>query len=218
MYQTIFFDLDGTLIDSSDGILNAVVYALAKFDITVEHKADLQFFIGPPLKESFSTHFNFSEEETQTAITYYREYYAAKGVYENRLYPHVVEILSKLKSSNKQVLLATSKPEFFAKQILENLELKDFFDGIFGATMDNSRSLKEDVISYALQTMNIKNPASCLMVGDRKHDIIGAKAHSIDSVGVLHGFGSKTELTTAGATYVINDLSELFSCLDTSIS
>ncbi|MGT2911297.1 HAD family hydrolase [Streptococcus cameli] len=209
MYQTILFDLDGTLTDSSLGITNSVAYALEKMGITVPPKQNLLTFIGPPLAESFQANFGLSEETVREAIALYREYFAEKGIYENQLYPDVLQTLKTLKEEGKTIILATSKPEPFARIILDYFELSSYFDEIVGASLDGRLSEKGDVIREALHRATISEPATCLMVGDRKHDIIGAHTNHMNSVGVLYGFGSKEELQTAGATYLIQTLPDI---------
>lgn len=209
MYQTIIFDLDGTLTDPSVGIINSISYALDKMSLLLPEEEELLSFIGPPLQESFSKFFHLSANDCQKAIGYYREYFSQKGIFENMLYPEVIEVLTELKASGKQLLVATSKPELFAIQILEHFSLSDFFDCIAGASMDSSRNKKADVITRALEMAQISDSGTCIMIGDRKHDILGAQAHQMDAVGVLYGFGSRTELENTGATYIINQLEEL---------
>ena len=209
MYQTILFDLDGTLIDSSLGITNSVAYALEKMGLPVPEREELLPFIGPPLQESFQRYFHLSEEQSQQAVTFYREYFAEKGIIENTLYPEVCDTLKYLKQSGKQLLLATSKPEQFARIILNHFQLTDYFTEIAGASLDGKLSTKGDVIALALERIGITDTSSCLMVGDRKHDILGAKTHQMASAGVLYGFGSRKELSQAGATFIIDTLADL---------
>lgn len=204
MYDTIFFDLDGTLTDPGLGITNSVSYALQKFGIRVTDKTKLYKFIGPPLKESFQEFLGFSVEESQRAVAYYREYYGEQGIYENRLYDGVEPLLSDLQEQGKKLVLATSKPEKFAVKILEHFHLAKYFDFISGSNMDGSRSKKEEVLAHALAHLGITDKSSAVMVGDREHDIFGAGAVGIDSIGVLYGYGSKEELRDAGATYIVN--------------
>jgi phosphoglycolate phosphatase len=203
LYQYFLFDLDGTLTDPGIGITNSVAYALKKFDIEVADKSELFKFIGPPLQNSFQEYYNFTEEQSALAVQYYREYFKDKGIYENIVYDGVIELLSTLKRENKSIILATSKPQEFAIRILDYFELSKYFDSIVGATMDGSRSDKADVIRYALEENKITNLSQVLMIGDRKHDIIGAKKNYIASVGVLFGYGSRVELETAGANYIV---------------
>lgn len=202
MYQTILFDLDGTLTDPGEGITNSVAYALEKFEIKNEDRSQLFKFIGPPLKDSFMEFYGFSEEDALKAIAYYRERFREKGMFENKVYDGIVELLSKLQKAGKKLIIATSKPEEFTLTILKHFDLLQYFDFIAGATMDGSRSEKEEIIHYALEHCQIENLDETVMVGDRKFDILGAKTNGIDSIGVLFGYGSLEELETAGATYI----------------
>ena len=215
MYQIILFDLDGTLTDSSLGIINSICFALEKMNIPVPAREDLLPFIGPPLKESFSKYFHLSDEESQQAVTFYRQYFSEIGLFENQLYPDVILVLSDLRASGKELFLATSKPEIFAVQILEHFQIKDFFQVVAGATLDGKRSTKADVIQHALKIAQVRDTRQCLMVGDRKYDIEGAKAHLMDAVGVLYGFGTKNELVEAGATSILDKLADLPSLIET---
>lgn len=204
MYQTILFDLDGTLTDPGEGITNSVAYALEKFEIKNEDRSQLYKFIGPPLKDSFMEFYGFSEEDALKAIAYYRERFREKGMFENMVYDGIVELLSKLKYAGKKLIVATSKPEEFTLTILKHFDLLQYFDYVAGATMDGSRSEKEEIIHYALEHCQIENLDETVMVGDRKFDILGAKANGIDSIGVLFGYGSLEELEIAGATYIVD--------------
>lgn len=214
MYHYILFDLDGTLTDPGIGITNSVSYALKKFGITVESRTELYKFIGPPLRDSFQEFYGFSEEQTRRAIRYYREYFRDKGIFENIVYDGIREVLETLKNRNKFLVLATSKPREFAVRILEHFELLPYFDFISGAAMDESGSDKADVIQYALEKNDIVNLEQIIMVGDRKHDVIGAKKNRIVSVGVTYGYGTREELENAGADYIINIPSELLDIVE----
>lgn len=209
MYKYILFDLDGTLTDPAEGITNSVAYALDKFGITVEDKTQLNVFIGPPLVDSFMNYYGFSEEDANRAVTYYREYFKPKGIFQNKMYSGVPELLQKLKADGKSVMLATSKPEVFAKDILAHFGIEQYFDFIAGATLDGTRSKKADVIAFALDSLCITEKEKCLMVGDRNQDINGAKIIGIDSLGVLFGYGSLEELQTAGATYIAQTVEDI---------
>lgn len=202
MYQSIFFDLDGTLTDPGLGITNSVMYALKKFNIEVEERTDLYKFIGPPLRESFSMFYGFSDEDSELAVGYYREYFKEKGLYENKVYDGITDLLMQLKERGKSLVVATSKPELFAIEILKHFKLYDYFDFIAGSTMDTTRNKKADIIKYALESCNISDKSSVIMVGDREHDIIGAKQNGLDSIGVLFGYGNRDELEKAGATFI----------------
>lgn len=209
MYSTILFDLDGTLTDPGRGITNSVAYALEKRNITVPDKTELYRFIGPPLADSFAKFYGFSDEECQTAIEYYREYFKDRGIFENEVYEGVPEMLRELTAAGKRIILATSKPEEFAVRILDHFELAKYFDFAAGATMDGARSKKADVIRYALDSCGITDVSSCAMIGDREHDILGAAAVGMDSVGVLWGYGSPKEFEAAGAVYTAENVGDI---------
>ena len=182
-YEYCLFDLDGTLTDPAIGITNSVMYALKKFDLEVSDRTELYPFIGPPLDYSFMTFFGFTKEQAELAIKYYRENFSVTGLFENEVYEGVPAMLDDLKNKGVKIALATSKPYEFSIKILKHFDLYKYFD-FFGA-------------------------ATMLMVGDRYHDIDGAKANDLDSAGVLWGYGSKEELENAGAKYILNDPSDL---------
>ena len=209
MYNTILFDLDGTLTDPGIGITNSVAYALKKHGIEVTDRTKLYPFIGPPLLDSFQRFYGFSEEQSEQAVADYREYFREKGLFENEVYSGVEELLQRLKESGKRLIIATSKPEEFAVKILKHFGLASYFDYIVGATMDSSRSKKGDVIAYALEVCGITDKADVVMVGDREHDVLGAKENGLDSVGVLYGYGSREELEKAGATCVAETVEDI---------
>lgn len=213
MYNIVLFDLDGTLTDPGVGITSSVAYALEKWGIAVKDSRELYPFIGPPLTESFAKYYGFSHEDALRAVEYYREYFRVKGIYENEVYPCVTELLERLRADGKKVILATSKPEEFAVTILKHFDLMKYFDVVAGSTLDGSRLKKADVIRYAFDKAGISDHSNAVMVGDREHDIFGAKEVGIDSVGVLYGYGSLEELQNAGATYIVNSTQELLSLL-----
>lgn len=202
-YDHCLFDLDGTLTDPAIGITNSVMHALDKFGIHVNDRSELFPFIGPPLDHSFMTFFGFSPEDAARAIAYYREYFSVWGLFENEVYDGIPEMLSELKDRGVVLAIATSKPYEFTVRILEHFDLMKYFDHIGAATMDGSISRKEDVILNLLDRMGVEDKASILMVGDRHHDIDGAKINGLDSAGVLWGYGSEDELQTAGANYLL---------------
>lgn len=215
MYEYIFFDLDGTLTESGPGIVNSVEYALKKMGYEVIDRALLNRFVGPPLLDSFMRFFNMSREQAEQGITYYREYFTKKGMFENSVYDGVKDTLDALKSAGKILAVATSKPEKFAVRIIEYFELAHYFDKVCGATLDASRITKADVIQYAIESSQLKNEdkSTVLMVGDRKHDILGAKQHGIASMGVLYGYGDREELEKAKADYIISVPGEMLNYL-----
>ncbi|HEM2794362.1 HAD family hydrolase [Streptococcus suis] len=208
MYQTILFDLDGTLTDSGQGILNSVAYALEKMGIEEPDTANLNRFIGPPLYESFLRFYQLSPEDTQSAVDAFRVYFKEKGMFENQLYPGIIPLLEELRTVGKTLVIATSKPEIFAKQILEHFDIAHYFDVIAGASLDSSRISKADVIGYAINQLEAF-PRHAVMIGDREHDIEGARRHQLPAIGVLYGYGSKQEFEKAGATMIVETVQDL---------
>lgn len=202
MYQYILFDLDGTLTDSSLGITRAVSYALRHYGIEEPDMTKLLRFIGPPLPRSFMEFYDFPEAQAKEAVHVYREYYSDKGLFENKVYEGIPKLLQQLRDAGKELYVATSKPEHFSRLILEHFDLLKYFTFLGGATMDEGRNTKGSVIRYTLEENSITDLSKVLMVGDRHHDIDGAKENGIDSLGVLYGFGDRAELTEAGANYI----------------
>lgn len=213
MYNTILFDLDGTLTDAAPGILNAVIYALSKYGIQVENSAELNPFLGPPLHDSFQQFYGFSEENAMEAVSFYREYFTEKGWAENAVYDGIKELLAELKRLDKTLIVATSKPEPFTNRILNHFQLTPYFDFVAGSNLDGTRSKKDAVIAYALKACNITDLASAVMIGDRKQDIIGAKKTGIKSIGVLYGYGSLEELKGAGADFIVRSPNEIIKTI-----
>lgn len=211
MYQYVLFDLDGTLTDPGLGITNSVMVALRKFDINVTDRTQLYPFIGPPLRDSFRTYYGFSDEQCERAVRYYREYFKKSGMYENEVYDGIFELLTRLKASERSLVVATSKPEVFALEILRHFDLYRYFDFVAGATLNDVRNQKAYIIKYALETLNITEKTSAIMIGDRKHDIIGARETGLDSIGVLYGYGTYDELKNAGATYIANTTADIWN-------
>ena len=213
MYQIVLFDLDGTLTDPGLGITNSVMHALKKWGIEVKERESLYRFIGPPLQDSFMQYYGFSAEDAETSVAYYREYFREKGLYENEVYPGVEKLLTDLKAAGKTLAVATSKPEEFAIRILKHFGLDGYFDVIAGATMDSSRSKKADVIAYCLERLGVTELSRVVMVGDREHDIIGAKKVGVDTIGVLVGYGSREELEAAGATHIAETIPDVLKAV-----
>ncbi len=213
MYDIVLFDLDGTLTDSGIGITNSVRYALEKEGVEVRSRDELFRFVGPPLIESFEQFYGFSHEKAVEATHIYREYYSEKGIFENSVYDGIEELLKKLCRSGKRLIVATSKPELFAKRILEHFSLSQYFEYIAGSNMDETRTGKVEVIRYALSSCGIKNLSRAVMVGDREHDINGAHKTSLDSIGVLYGYGSREELEKAGATYIAETPAKIYDII-----
>ncbi|MBE7064727.1 MAG: HAD family hydrolase [Ruminococcaceae bacterium] len=211
-YKAIFFDLDGTLTDSCTGILNSVAYALEKLGEKVPPRNELLSFVGPPLIDEFKRKFNFSQEKAEEAVRFFREYFRDTGIFENTPYDGIKEILCKLKNAGYVLAVATSKPEEFALRIAKHFGLDEYFEFICGSTFDESRNKKHQVLEYAISTVNkVYNfsKSEMLIVGDRHHDIDGAKYNGIDSMGVLYGYGSEEELRAAGADYIVAGVSDI---------
>jgi phosphoglycolate phosphatase len=196
----IFFDLDGTLTDPKPGITRSIQYALQKLDLPVPLEDELTWCIGPPLRTSFVTMLG-GEARADLAVTLYRERFGDVGLYENSVYPDIEHILAALKQSHGRLFVATSKAHVFADRIIDHFRLRDYFEHVFGAELDGTRADKGDLLAYALERAGA-NPQQALMIGDRSHDIIGAKKNGIAAVGVLYGYGSRDELIGAGASHV----------------
>lgn len=210
-FQYILFDLDGTITESGPGITNSVYYAVTKMGYKVEDRSILRRFIGPPLSESFQKYFGMTKTQAAEAIQCYREYYTEKGIFENTVYEGIEESLRTLKKHGKQLTIATSKPEKFAKQIAEHYGFAQYFDVICGASLDESLVAKADIMANALQALGVsaEEKAKVLMVGDREHDIFGAKKNQVASMGVLYGYGDRMELEAAGADYIIETAADI---------
>ena len=211
MWNTVLFDLDGTLTDSAPGIINSVLCALAHFGIQAEAK-DLVKFIGPPLSESLPEFYGFDPEQTEKGIHVFREYFEAKGWLENAPYPGIEELLRDLKAAGLRLMVATSKPEKQAVRILEHFRLAQYFDQICGAPPSTGDGTgKADVIRKALAYTG--GTDSVIMVGDRRHDVAGAREAGLPCIGVLYGYGDREELEQAGAAFIAEDMAALKALL-----
>ena len=213
MYKLCLLDLDGTLTDSKVGILNSARYALGFCGVSVPDDSTLNMFLGPPLRESFRDFCKLNEATVEVAVTKYREYFANKGMFENRLYSGIACALEKLHKNNIVMMIATSKATIYAEKIIKHFEIEHYFDLIMGCEMDGRRSSKTEIIAAALDGVQNVNRKHIVMVGDRKHDIIGARANEIDSLGVTWGYGSIDELKSAGATRIIANIDDLVSMI-----
>ncbi len=202
-YDTLLFDLDGTLTDSAEGIISCVQYSAEKMGKKEDDREALKVFIGPPLSHMFHAYFGFEGEEIERAVAYYRERYTPVGIYENKVYDGVEEALKYLKAQGKKLAVATSKPEKFAKRIIEHFRLAPYFDAVYGADFEGIRSDKTEVIRYALRELKASDKKKVLMIGDRKYDVEGAHEADIACMGVLYGYGSRQELSEAGADFII---------------
>ena len=207
-YKYLFFDLDGTLTEPGIGITNSVMYALEKFGIKVNDRMELYKFIGPPLVDSFKEFYGFDDLKAWKAVEYYREYFSRDGLFENRVYDGIDDLLQKLISDGHELYVATSKPTEYSIRILEKFDLLKYFNYVSGSNMDEKNSSKAMIIEHALQ-ISKADKNDVLMIGDRHHDIDGAKANGIASLGVLFGYGSLEELRMAGADYIAEEVDDI---------
>ena len=208
-YRHIFFDLDGTLTDSAEGITKCVAHALNRFDIEVDNLSDLNKFVGPPLFDSFIEYYGFSQEDAKLATEVFRERFSTIGKFENKVYPGIEELLEQLNQQEYKLYVATSKPTIFAKEILEHFGLAKFFVDIVGVELNGDRTEKAEVIKYVIQNHNLSAKDKIVMIGDRLHDVLGAKENEIPVIGVLYGYGSREELETYHADYIVETVAEL---------
>lgn len=208
-YKVVLFDLDGTLTDPKVGITTSIQYALDKLGIHEPDLDSLEHFIGPPLHQSLADAYGFDEETTKLAVSYYRERFAVTGLYENKLYPDIPELLETLKKQEKILVVATSKATIFAEKILKHFSIAPYFSLIVGSNLDGTRSAKSEIIGYALDQFKPFDKNDFVMIGDRKYDIIGANSNGIDSIGVLYGYGSREELAKANPTDLVSDVKAL---------
>jgi phosphoglycolate phosphatase len=208
-YKVILFDLDGTLSDPKVGITKSVQYALQKMGIVEPDIDKLECFIGPPLQVSFAEYYGFNEEQIQKAIDYYRERFKEEGMFENELNSNIPLLLKSLKEQQYTLVVATSKPTVFSEQILKYFNIDQYFDIIVGSNLDGTRTSKTEIIQYILDKYKEHNVNEFIMIGDRKHDIIGANNTGIDSIGVTYGYGSFEELGHSNPTYIVNSVNQL---------
>ncbi len=211
-YKYIFFDLDGTLTDPQEGITNCVRYALDYFGIHETDYSKLMRFIGPPLVYSFHEYYGFDEEKSLLAVEKYRERFSKVGLFENKVYDGVYDMLQKLADSAHVLVLATSKPKVYADRIMAKYRLRPYFKFISGSELDGTRNDKNEVIEYAIEKLGCARE-SVIMVGDRKHDIIGAKKCNVASCGVRFGYAEEGELEEAGADVIAEDMDDLLNIL-----
>ena len=206
-HDHILFDLDGTLTEPAEGITNSVCYALKKFGIESKPENELRF-IGPPLHKSFQMFYGMNEEDSFKAVDYYREYFAPKGIYENRLYDGMAEALDKLILKGYTLAVASSKPEVFVRQVLEYFHIDNRFEEIVGSELDGRRTDKAEVVAEALKRLDAVAD-DCCMIGDRSHDIEGAHKCGVLAAGVLWGYGSREELKAAKADAIFESIEQM---------
>lgn len=211
-YSYIFFDLDGTLTDPFEGITKAVQTALLHFGINEPDREKLRSFIGPPLRDSFARFYGIPKEKLEDAVAAYREYFSVTGIFENAVYDGIPELLSALKEKGVRVLLATSKPEPFARRITEHFGIDAYFFEQCGSDFEGRYETKAQVVAHALEACGA-DPREVLMVGDRMHDVMGAKENGIDCAGVLYGYGDRRELEDAVADMIFESVAELSEAL-----
>ena len=210
MKKTILFDLDGTLTDSGEGIINCATLALEHFGLPVPDRKTMRVFVGPPLHETF-VKFGVPEDKAEEAVQVYRSRYVTVGKFENVPYPGISDLLETLKNQGHKLLVATSKPEALSIEIMEHFDIAKYFDRICGASLDRSRSSKEDVIAYLLE--EYRACENMIMVGDTAFDVMGAAAHGIPTIGVAWGYGSVEDMKKAGAVAIAQSVSELLEFL-----
>jgi phosphoglycolate phosphatase len=197
---TLFFDLDGTLTDPKPGITGSIQYALEKLGRPVPTQDELAWCIGPPLRANFVILLG-GEEQADRAVELYRERFGDVGLFENSVYPDIEAVLTSLGRAHPRMFVATSKPHVFAKRIVDHFGLSRHFEHVFGSELDGTRVHKNDLLAYALRETGT-DPASALMIGDRSHDVLGAKANGMAAIGVTYGYGSREELISAGARHL----------------
>jgi phosphoglycolate phosphatase len=209
-YDVVLFDLDGTLTDSGLGVANGVLYALEKMEFEKPNDALLKKYLGPPLWTSFADFAGMTQEETVEAVRWYRQYYNEIGAYENSIYPGIPELLKRLTENGTRVAVATSKVDYAAVKILQHFNLDHYFEVIAGSDESGElRGTKAKVIAHALTELRMCDGTKIVMIGDREHDILGAKEHEIPGIGVLYGYGDRAELAAAGAAVIVADVAAL---------
>lgn len=211
MNKVILFDLDGTLTDSGEGIINCALPVFTHFHLPIPSEKDLRTFIGPPLHETF-LRYGISSEQVNDALQIFRSRYNTIGKFENTPYPGIRELLQTLRAQGHTLFVATSKPENMAVEILEHFDLAQYFQGICGASLDLSRTTKEAVIAYLLERNQNKDPM--VMVGDTRFDVLGANLHGIPTIGVAWGYGEVAEMESAGAIAVAETTGQLLDLLN----
>ena len=211
-YDTVAFDLDGTLTDPKRGLTSAFAYGLRKIGLRVDDVESLKKFIGPPLRDSFRDEYGLSEQDADDALMLFREYFGVYGWWDNELYEGIHDLLASLKAAGKTLVLATSKPEVYSSKILKLFGLSDYFDFAEGASFDRSREKKCDVLEYALSMVgadSVEGKRSAVLVGDTRFDAEGARLCGVDSIGVTYGYGTEAELLAEGATYIAKTVADV---------
>lgn len=204
-YDTILFDLDGTVTDSAPGVMNSFHYALSRFGIEPETHAELKKVVGPPLSYSFHTFYGVPEDRVPEIMEYYLSYYLPKGIYENSVYPGMEELFQRLRAAGKRLVIASSKRQDGVETVMAHFGLAQYFDFLGGSDATVGRVEKADVLRHIIDTLPIADLKTAVLVGDRKYDVEGARPFGLDTVGVLHGYGTEEELRQAGAAYIVKD-------------
>ncbi len=213
-FTTLLFDLDGTLTDPKVGITESIRYALAKMERPYPPEAPLDWCIGPPLLDSFARLLQSDDPQLgQEALSLFRERFSTVGLFENEPYPDIANVLGKLQTTGLRLFVATSKPAVFAQRIVQHFDLEQYFQAVYGSEMDGRLTHKNELIAHILQTEAL-TPAHTLMIGDREHDVLGAKANAVPAVGVTWGYGSPEELTTSGALILLHEPDDLLNFLE----
>lgn len=210
--NTVFFDLDGTLTDPKEGITRSIQYALERLSALVPEMDDLLWCIGPPLRASLAQLLNGDDDAAGEALALYRERFAETGLYENAVYAGIPDVLKVLKSQGKRLFVATSKPHVYAERIVEHFGLGDYFEIVFGSELDGTRVEKTDLLQYVIAQTET-DPSEAVMIGDREHDMLGARNNGLSRIGVLYGYGSEAELRAAGAEQLVSSPAELLQTL-----
>ncbi|MBP5673508.1 MAG: HAD hydrolase-like protein [Victivallales bacterium] len=209
----VFFDLDGTLTDSAEGITNSVMYALRHFGIEVTDRRELYPFIGPPLSYSYAKYYGLTEEQSERGITLFREYFRDKGIFENTPYPGIIELLAELHQRGCKLVVTSSKPHLFVERILEHFDMAKYFLAVCGATMDEKTSMKPIIIHNALELCPEAGADNTIVVGDHALDVIGAHENGLPACAVLYGYGENDAIAAAKPEYMAQTVAELRSCL-----
>lgn len=212
-YSAILFDLDGTISDPYEGVVSSLKSAMRELGEKLPPTEKFRAFIGPPLSESFKTICGFPPEKAAEAVKVYRRHHRERGLFENRLYDGISEVIERLYAAGKRLAVATSKPEQFAKLLLEKFGLLKYFEFVGGSELDDARSKKSEVIAYVLENMHIADKSTALMIGDRLHDVAGAAENGLDCAGVLYGYGTLEELSAAGANPIFAQPKDILDLL-----
>ena len=207
-YPNVLFDLDGTLTDPREGITRSIQYGLSKMGIDEPDLTKLEHFIGPPLLQAFMATYGFDEAKAWEAMGFYREHFAVTGLYENEVFQGVTPLLEDLVGQGRQLFIATSKPQVYAREIARHFDFAKHFKVIYGSELDGTRTNKVELIRHLMAEQGL-NPAHTLMIGDRKHDLIGARDNGLDAAAVGYGFGSFEELNSFAPKYHFQTLTEL---------